>query len=72
MNSRDTPPGALTTQPLMTRVPISVAFPVRVTRWNDVAGTTTAIACDSNATPNVLGMSRYQYLRTEEGSTNLT
>jgi hypothetical protein len=53
-NSRETPPGALTTQPLTTRVPVSIAFPVRVTRWNEAAGITTLVAWDSNGTPDVL------------------
>ena len=53
-NSRATPPGAWTIQPRTTSVPASNAFPVMVTGWKELAGTTTDNDFDSNETPDVL------------------
>lgn len=53
-NSREAPPGACTTQPRIVSIPDSVALPAIVTGWNEFAGTTTGIAFETNAAPDVL------------------
>lgn len=63
INSRAAPPGALTIQPLIVRVPVSTAFPVRVTEWKEFAGIIALTGFDSNLTPDVLSGSFWSSLK---------